>query len=109
MVAGEYARRLAALPTIGVGHIKSQINDAIDSSFEQVWKNEVTLLGIGIGSDSEEAIQAFAERRGPRFTGRSAGNLAGDLASLGNRLIETAGSERHTETLAGNLLSYFAS
>src|SRR5262249_44095767 len=69
-VAGDYARRLAALPTIGVGHIKSQINDAIDSSFEQVWKNEVTLLGIGIGSDGAEAMRAFAERREPRFTGR---------------------------------------
>lgn len=69
-VAGKYAHRLAALPTIGVGHIKSQINDAIDSSFEQAWKNEVTLLGIGIGNDGEEAMRAFAERREPRFTGR---------------------------------------
>jgi 2-(1,2-epoxy-1,2-dihydrophenyl)acetyl-CoA isomerase len=69
-VAGDYARRLASLPTIGVGHIKGQINDAYDATFDQVWKNEVTLLGLGIGDDGEEAMTAFKERRAPRFQGR---------------------------------------
>ncbi|MGW7729102.1 enoyl-CoA hydratase/isomerase family protein [Streptomyces canus] len=69
-VAGDYARRLAALPTIGVGHIKNQINDAVDATFDQVAKQEVTLLGIGIGADADEAMAAFMERREPRFTGR---------------------------------------
>jgi 2-(1,2-epoxy-1,2-dihydrophenyl)acetyl-CoA isomerase len=69
-VAGDYARRLANAPTIGVGHIKGQINDAYDATFEQVWKNEVTLLGLGIGDDGEEAGRAFSERREPRFKGR---------------------------------------
>jgi 2-(1,2-epoxy-1,2-dihydrophenyl)acetyl-CoA isomerase len=69
-VAADFAHRLAQLPTIGVGHIKGQINDAYESTFEQAWKNEVTLTGVGIGSDAEEAAAAFAERRDPRFTGR---------------------------------------
>ena len=68
--AGDYARRLASLPTIGVGHIKGQLNDAYDATFEQVWKHEVTLLGLGIGDDGGEAMAAFAERREPRFRGR---------------------------------------
>jgi 2-(1,2-epoxy-1,2-dihydrophenyl)acetyl-CoA isomerase len=69
-VAGEFARKLATGPTIGIGQVKGQINDAYDSSFEQSWKNEVTLLGMGIGGDQEEARLAFQERREPKFTGR---------------------------------------
>jgi 2-(1,2-epoxy-1,2-dihydrophenyl)acetyl-CoA isomerase len=69
-VAGDYARRLAGLPAIGVGHIKGQVNDAYDATFDQVWKTEVTLLGVGIGDDGEEAMTAFMERRAPRFQGR---------------------------------------
>lgn len=68
--AGGFAARLASLPTIGVGHVKGQINDAVDASFDQVWKTEVTLLGLGIGDDGAEAGLAFAERRTPVFRGR---------------------------------------
>jgi 2-(1,2-epoxy-1,2-dihydrophenyl)acetyl-CoA isomerase len=69
-VAGDFAARLAALPSIGVGHIKGQLNDAYDSGFDQVWKHEVTLLGLGIGEDGQEAMQAYQERRNPDFKGR---------------------------------------
>ena len=69
-VAGDFARRLASLPTIGVGHIKGQVNDAYDQTLDQVARNEVTLLGLGIGSDGDEAMRAFMERREPRYTGR---------------------------------------
>ena len=69
-VAGEWARRLADGPTIGIGHVKGQINDALDQTMEQVTKQEVTLLGLGIGSDAGEAMLAFKERRQPRFSGR---------------------------------------
>ena len=68
--AGDYAQRLAELPTIGVGHVKGQINDAYESTFEQIWKHEVTLLAVGIGDDQLEARQAFLEKRDPKFTGR---------------------------------------
>jgi 2-(1,2-epoxy-1,2-dihydrophenyl)acetyl-CoA isomerase len=69
-VAAEFAARLASGPTIGIGHIKGQLNDAYEASFEQVWKTEVTLLGLGSGADGAEAMAAFAARRAPRFTGR---------------------------------------
>lgn len=68
--AGGWARRLAAGPTIGIGHVKGQVNEAFEQSMEQVARHEVTLLGLGIGSDAQEAMQAFRERREPRFTGR---------------------------------------
>jgi 2-(1,2-epoxy-1,2-dihydrophenyl)acetyl-CoA isomerase len=69
-VAGELAARLADGPTIGIGHIKGQLNDAYDASMEQAWKNEATLLGMRGAADSREAIAAFVERRPPRFTGQ---------------------------------------
>jgi 2-(1,2-epoxy-1,2-dihydrophenyl)acetyl-CoA isomerase len=69
-VAGDFAARLASGPTIGIGHIKGQLNDAYEASFEQVWKTEVTLLGMGSGADGAEAMAAFAARRPPRFTGQ---------------------------------------
>ena len=69
-VAGELAARLASGPSIGIGHVKGQLNDAYDASIEQAWKTEVTLLGLGAGADGAEARAAFAERREPRFTGR---------------------------------------
>ena len=69
-VAGELAARLADGPTIGIGHVKGQLNDAYDASMEQAWKNEATLLGLRGAADSREAITAFVERRPPRFTGQ---------------------------------------
>jgi len=69
-VAGKLATRLASGPTIGIGHIKGQLNDAYDTSMEQAWKNESSLLGIRGAADSREAITAFHERRPPRFTGK---------------------------------------
>jgi 2-(1,2-epoxy-1,2-dihydrophenyl)acetyl-CoA isomerase len=68
--AGELAARLAAGPSIAIGHIKGQLNDAYDAGIEQAWKAEVTLLGLGAGADGAEARAAFAERRQPRFTGQ---------------------------------------
>lgn len=68
--AKDFATRLAQGPSIGVGHVKGQINDAYEATFDQVTKTEVTLLGLGIGDDGMEAMRAFQERRAPKFTGR---------------------------------------
>jgi len=69
-LATEWAERLASGPTIGIGHIKSQINMGLDQTIHQTWRDEVTYLGIGPGDDGMEAMTAFMERRQPRFTGR---------------------------------------
>jgi 2-(1,2-epoxy-1,2-dihydrophenyl)acetyl-CoA isomerase len=69
-VADELATRLASGPTIGIGHIKGQLNDAYDASMEQAARSESTLLGLRGAADSHEAIAAFIERRDPHFTGQ---------------------------------------
>ena len=68
--ATEVAEKLANGPTIMIGQIKAQINDALDQNLRQTWKDEVTYLGLGPGLDGEEAGLAFREKRAPKFTGR---------------------------------------
>jgi 2-(1,2-epoxy-1,2-dihydrophenyl)acetyl-CoA isomerase len=69
VVAG-WARRLAEGPTVRIGHIKQQLNRSLHSTMEDTFREEVTLLGLGGGEDSAEAMRAFAEGREPRFTGQ---------------------------------------
>jgi 2-(1,2-epoxy-1,2-dihydrophenyl)acetyl-CoA isomerase len=69
-VATEWAERLARGPTIGIGHIKAQINAGLDLSLQQTFREEVTFLGLGPGADMAEAAAAYKEKRPPRFTGR---------------------------------------
>ncbi|HSS08337.1 MAG TPA: enoyl-CoA hydratase-related protein [Acidimicrobiales bacterium] len=65
-----WARRLASGHTIRIGHIKGQLNSSLESTMAATFKEEVTLLGLGGGEDSAEAIQAYIERRQPQFQGR---------------------------------------
>jgi 2-(1,2-epoxy-1,2-dihydrophenyl)acetyl-CoA isomerase len=65
-----WARRLARGHTIRIGHIKGQLNSSLESTMAATFKEEVTLLSLGGGEDSAEAMRAFAERREPEFHGR---------------------------------------
>ena len=69
-VATEWARKLAGGPSIAIGHAKFQVNQSLDSSLSQSFREEVTLMGIGSGADATEARDAAREKREPRFTGR---------------------------------------
>jgi 2-(1,2-epoxy-1,2-dihydrophenyl)acetyl-CoA isomerase len=69
-VVAQWARRLGQGPTIRMGHIKQQLNRSLESTMEFTFRDEVTLLGMGGGEDSVEAMRADAERRDPDFTGR---------------------------------------
>jgi len=65
----EWAREVAGLPTVRVGHIKSQLNASYEAGMLASFREEATLLGIGGGADAREAMQAYLERREPRFGG----------------------------------------
>jgi len=66
----EWAARLASGPTVRIGHIKGQLNAAVETTMRASFKEEATLLGMGGGEDAEEAMKAYRERRDPTFTGR---------------------------------------
>lgn len=65
----DWACEVASLPTVRVGHIKSQLNSSYEAGMLASFRDEATLLGIGGGADGREAMQAYAERREPRFSG----------------------------------------
>jgi 2-(1,2-epoxy-1,2-dihydrophenyl)acetyl-CoA isomerase len=65
----DWAREVASLPTVRVGHIKAQLNSSYEAGMLASFREEATLLGVGGGADGREAMQAYAERREPRFSG----------------------------------------
>jgi 2-(1,2-epoxy-1,2-dihydrophenyl)acetyl-CoA isomerase len=66
-VLREWAREVAGLPAVRVGHIKTQLNSSYEAGMLASFRDEATLLGIGGGADGREAMQAYLERREPRF------------------------------------------
>jgi 2-(1,2-epoxy-1,2-dihydrophenyl)acetyl-CoA isomerase len=68
--ARSWARRIAQGPTVRIGHIKGQLNTSLESTMAATFREEATLLGVGGGEDSLEAMHAYAERREPQFKGR---------------------------------------
>jgi 2-(1,2-epoxy-1,2-dihydrophenyl)acetyl-CoA isomerase len=61
-VLREWAREVASLPNVRVGHIKSQLNSSYEAGMLASFRDEATLLGIGGGADGREAMRAFLER-----------------------------------------------
>ena len=66
-----WGRRLAAAPTTAISLIKRQLDDSSLLTFEQALEIEAQAQHIAsTTSDVKEGIQAFVERRDPRFSGK---------------------------------------
>ena len=69
--AAEWGRRLASGPTTAISLMKTLIDGAETATFEQAVEGEARAQHIVYSTtDMQEGIQAFFERREPRFTGR---------------------------------------
>lgn len=70
-VVKDLAQRLAAMPPQSVALIKENLNRAHERSLEESLDAESITQAFALGTeDMREAIQAFLEKREPRFTGR---------------------------------------
>jgi 2-(1,2-epoxy-1,2-dihydrophenyl)acetyl-CoA isomerase len=68
--AGALAARLARGPTVALGLIRRQVNEALAADFETMLDRERAHQGIaGRTDDARRAIAAFATRNPPRFDG----------------------------------------
>jgi 2-(1,2-epoxy-1,2-dihydrophenyl)acetyl-CoA isomerase len=68
--AAEVAAELAALPTRGIGMTKRLIEHALDASLEEQLQREAQLQAAATKTnDFREGVDAFLEKRPPRFTG----------------------------------------
>jgi 2-(1,2-epoxy-1,2-dihydrophenyl)acetyl-CoA isomerase len=70
-LAETWGRRFADGPTTAFGLIKRMLDESSGRSFEQATEDEARAQHVAFTtSDMREGIQAFLERRDPRFTGR---------------------------------------
>jgi 2-(1,2-epoxy-1,2-dihydrophenyl)acetyl-CoA isomerase len=68
---GEYAARLAAMPTAALGATKELLREALTVDLEEALHREADAQArMGQTADHLEGVTAFAEKREPRFTGR---------------------------------------
>jgi 2-(1,2-epoxy-1,2-dihydrophenyl)acetyl-CoA isomerase len=70
-LVAEWAARLATGPTLALSMTKKMLNDSMANGMEQAVEEEARSQAVNFGTtDTAEAIQAFLERREPRFEGR---------------------------------------
>ncbi len=70
-VAGEWARRLAGLPTLAIGYMKRNLNAAEHATLGEVLDLEAThMIRTFATDDHRAAAKAFVEKRAPVFEGR---------------------------------------
>ena len=66
----EFARRLAKGPPIALRYIKDNVHAALDEPLERACEVESrNMIRCRMTQDSRDAMQAFAEKREPRFNG----------------------------------------
>ncbi len=66
----EFARRLAKGPPVALRYIKDNVHAALDESLERACEIELrNMIRCRMTTDSRNALQAFAEKREPRFDG----------------------------------------
>jgi len=67
----DYARRLAAGPSLAQGHIKLSVNQGLEASLAQGLAIERANQSLLFASeDAGEGVRAFLEKRKPEFNGR---------------------------------------
>ena len=70
-VVADWATRLANGPTLALSMTKKMLNDSMANEMEQAVEEEARSQTVNFGTtDTAEAIQAFLDRRAPRFEGR---------------------------------------
>lgn len=70
-VAAEWAARLAAAAPIALTQTKAMLNKSLDQTMDEALDTEGWAQTVNLGTkDTREAIQAFLEKREPRFEGR---------------------------------------
>lgn len=70
-VAADYARKLAALPTVAVGYMKRNLNLSQHATLSEVLDLEAqNMVRTMMTEDHKAASQAFVEKRAPEFAGR---------------------------------------
>ncbi|HZD66751.1 MAG TPA: enoyl-CoA hydratase-related protein [Acidimicrobiales bacterium] len=69
-VAGEWATRLAEGPPLALSLSKTLLDHGLETSLDQALEDEARAQSVNLASDdAAEALQAFRERRTPRFRG----------------------------------------
>lgn len=69
-LAEEWSQKLANGPTRVYGMHKRQLQMALDATLQRSFQDEANALALLAGSaDAKEALEAFLQKRAPRFTG----------------------------------------